>query len=249
MTRASGVDGKSPIGGGASTGTSLTAVRLLLAFLNVSQVVARGSAAAAEGNRGLGLTVMGVNPPEGGGAVVDAVEGNGIFVEGVTPDLRRSVPGGCASPFREGRAADGAACADSSRLGESLSGRCVEAAARKGSETEASWGRPSTASATRRKSRRAARHSFSFFESKAQSPASVGTPRAVQNIVFLHKVGSLVNICIVRSLRENRILIVDVVALADIVAVVDRGFVLISISARGSFAMRVHTKSLSYIMT
>jgi hypothetical protein len=70
----------------------------------------------------------------------------------------------------------------------------------------------------------------------------VGTPRAVQNIVFLHKFVSLENICIVRSLRENRILIdVTVVMLAEIAVDVDRGFVLISISARGPFAMRVHT--------
>ena len=84
--------------------------------------------------------------------------------------------------------------------------------------------------------------------SNAQSPASVGTPRAVQNIVFLHTLGSLVNICIVRSLRENRIRMVDV-ALAEMAVVVDRGFVLISISPRGSFAMRVHTKVFSYTMT
>jgi hypothetical protein len=99
---------------------------------------------------------------------------------------------------------------------------------------------PSTASTMFRKSKRAARPSFSSFESKAQSPASVGTPRAVQNIVFLHNLGSLENTCIVRNLRENRILIAAAV-LAEIAAFVDRGFVLISMSARGSFAMRVHT--------
>jgi len=114
---------------------------------------------------------------------------------------------------------------------------------------EESRGRPSTASTTRKKSRRAVRHSFSFFVSSAQSPASVGTPRAVQNIVFLHMLGSLENVCIVRSLRENRIRMVDVGLAEEIAAVVDRGFVLISISARGSFAMRVHTKVLSYTMT
>ena len=41
---------------------------------------------------------------------------------------------------------------------------------------------------------------------------------------------------------------VDVV-LEEIAAVVDLGFVLISISARGSFAMRVHTKVFSYTTT
>jgi hypothetical protein len=71
-------------------------------------------------------------------------------------------------------------------------------------------------------------------------------PRAVQNIVFLLKLGALENICIVRSLREKRILVVAVV-LAEIVAVVKRGFVLISMSARGSFAMSVHTKVPSYM--
>jgi hypothetical protein len=74
-------------------------------------------------------------------------------------------------------------------------------------------------------------------------------PRAVQNIVFLHKLVSLENICIVRSLRENRILIAVVVLGAEMAAVVDRGFVLISMSARGSFAIRVHTKLPSYMTT
>ena len=62
----------------------------------------------------------------------------------------------------------------------------------------------------------------------------------MQNMLFLHCLGPLDKICIVRSLRENRILIV-VVVLAETVAVVIRGLVLISMSARGSFAMRVHT--------
>jgi hypothetical protein len=200
---------------------------VLLAFLDVS-LLARGM---AEGNRGRGLTVtvMGVGRVEGG--TVD--EGNGII--DVVADLGRLAPGGYASFSRWGGTADAAKCA-ASRLVECLV--CRSAGTDKGSE--ASRGRPSTASTTRRKSRRAAKHSFSFAESNAQSPASEGTPRAVQNIVFLHKFVSLENICIVRSLRENRILI-DVVMLAEIVVDVDRGFVLISISARGPFAMRVHT--------
>ena len=165
--------------------------------------------------------------------VVDVVAGLG----------RVMAPGGLyTSLSRRGGAADGTGCVDS-RLVEGLGSRSVETS-NKGSEE--SRGRPSTASTMRKKSRRADRHSFSFFVSNAQSPASVGTPRAVQNIVFLHTLGSLENICIVRSLRENRIRVVDV---AEIAAVVDRGFVLISISARGSFAMRVHTKALSYTMT
>lgn len=98
MARASEDNDESPAGG-AGAGTSLTAVRLLLAFLNVS-LVARGR--AAEGNRGRGLTVMGVNPPEGCGVVADAdAEGNGIAV-GVVANLGRPVPGGYTSLFRGG---------------------------------------------------------------------------------------------------------------------------------------------------
>jgi hypothetical protein len=207
----------------------------------------RGSGRAAEGNRGRGLTVMWDDALEGGSAVA---AGDGIVLVGVAAaGLRRPLPGGNASLFRRGNdSADGTGCA-ASRLVEDLGTRrsAETVTAHNGSEVPRG-SRPSTASATRRKSRRAARHSFSFFESKAQSSASVGTARAVQNIVFLHTVGSLENICIVRSLRENRILIVDV-AVAEITAVVDRGFVLISISARGSFAMRVHTKVPSYMTT
>jgi hypothetical protein len=225
----------------------------LLVFLNVSVspplvvvvvvvvVVARGR---AEGNRGRGLMVMWDDALEGGSAVA---AGNGIVLVGVAAGLRRPVPGGYASLFRRGKSADGTGSCAASRLVEDLGRRSAETlTAHRGSEVPR--GRPSTASTTRRKSRRAARHSFSFFESKAQSSASAGMPRAVQNIVFLHTVGSLENICIVRSLRENRILIVDV-AIEEITAVVDRRFVLISISARGSFAMRVHTKVPSYMTT
>ena len=168
------------------------------------------------------------------------------MVVDVAAGLGREVaPGGWYTLLsRRGGTADNKGSV-ASRLVEGLGRRSVETPD-KGSEE--SRGRPSTASTTRKKSRRAVRHSFSFFVSNAQSPASVGTPRAVQNIVFLHMLGSLENVCIVRSLRENRIRMVDV-ALAEIAAVVDRGFVLISISARGSFAMRVHTKALSYTMT
>jgi hypothetical protein len=241
---------------------SLTAV--LLAFLSVSQllaVVARGRA-AAEGNRGRGLTVMwwvvvgGVDLSEGAGAVVVDAEGSdGTTAVGVAAaDLGSVGRGGCTSlswRWRKGTSGDGTVCAASCLdvVGLGLDGRSAEMADKGSGSGASSRGRPSTASATRRKSRRAAKHSFSFFESKAQSPASAGTPRAVQNIVFLHEVGSLVNICIVRSLRENRIRILVDVALAEIATVVARGFVLISISARGSFAMRVHTKVPSYMTT
>ena len=218
-------------------GASPTAV--LLALLNVS-LLARST---AEGNRGRGLTVTWVGRVEGGGAVAED-KGNGI-IEIAAAGLGRLAFGGYASLSRRG-AVGGAVCA-ASRLVECFDSRSAETA-HKGSEAETSRGSPSTASTTRRKSRRVARHSFSFVESDAQSPASLGTPRAVQNIVFLHKLVSLVNTCIVRSLRENRILMA-VIVLAEIAAVVDRGFVLISISARGSFAMRVHTNLSSYMTT
>lgn len=107
-------------------------------------------------------------------------------------------------------------------------------------------GIPSSTSTMRKKSRRAARHSFSFFDRRVQSSASTGTPRAVQNIVFLETLGALENICIVRSLRENRTLLAAVV-LAEIAEVVDREPALISTSARGSLAMSVHTKVPSYM--
>lgn len=170
---------------------------------------------------------------EVGGTVT---EGNGII--DVAADLGILALGGHGSLSRRGGTA-------ASRLVECFDSRSAE---RAGKGSEAPRGSPSTASTTRKKSRRAARHSFSFAESIAQSPASAGMPRAVQNIVFLHKLVSLENICIVRSLRENRILIV-VVVLVGIVVVVVRGFVLISMSARGSFAMRVHTNLSSYMTT
>jgi hypothetical protein len=211
---------------------------VLLAFLNVS-LLARST---AEGNRGRGLTVTRVERVEAGGAVD---EGNGI-IEVAAAGLRRLALGKHAPLSRRGGAVGGTVDA-ASRLVGCLDSRSA-GTAHNGSEAEASRGSPSTASTTRRKSRRVARHSFSFVESDAQSPASLGTPRAVQNIVFLHKLVSLENICIVRSLRENRILMA-VVVLAEIAAVVDREFVLISMSARGSFAMRVHTKLPSYMTT
>jgi hypothetical protein len=235
---ASDDDGGSLTSGRGCGGASPTAV--LLALLNVS-LLARST---AEGNRGRGLTVTWVGRVEGGGAVAED-KGNGI-IEIAAAGLERLALGGYASLSRRGGAVGGAVCA-ASRLVECFDSRSAETA-RKGSEAETSRGSPSTASTTRRKSRRVARHSFSFVESDAQSPASLGTPRAVQNIVFLHKLVSLVNICIVRSLRENRILMA-VIVLAEIVAVVDRGFVLISMSARGSFAMRVHTNLSSYMTT
>ncbi len=107
-------------------------------------------------------------------------------------------------------------------------------------------GIPSSASTMRKKSRRAARHSFSCLDRRVQSSASTGTPRAVQNMVFLDIPGALENICIVRSLRENLILSAAVVL--EIAAVVNRELALISTSARGSFAMSVHTKAPSYKM-
>ena len=225
---ASDDDGSSPGGGGGDDDcASPTAV--LLAFLSVSLPARR----TVEGKRGRGLTVTWDGRLEG------AVEGNGII--DVDADLGRLAFGGYVSLSRRGRAGG----ARASRLVECFD--CFSAeTANKGSDS--SRGSPSTASTTRKKSRRAAKHSFSFAESIAQSPASEGKPRAVQNIVFLHKLVSLENICIVRSLRENRILIV-VVVLAEIAGVVDRGFVLISMSARGSFAMRVHTKLPSYMTT
>lgn len=107
-------------------------------------------------------------------------------------------------------------------------------------------GIPSSTSTTRKKSRRAARHSFSCFDRRVQSSASTGTPRAVQNMVFLDTLGALENICIVRSLRENRILLAAAV-LPEIAEVVDRELALISMSARGSLAMSVHMKAPSYM--
>jgi hypothetical protein len=216
-------DAGSPSGGGASP----TAV--LLAFLNVSLL----ERSTAEGNRGRGLTVTLVGRVEGGGT--DA-EDNGII--DVAADLGMLALEGHGSLSRRGATA-------ASRLIECFD---VRSAGTVGKGSDVPRGSPSTASTTRRKSRRVAKHSFSLVESNAQSPASVGMPRAVQNIVFLHKLVSLENICIVRSLREKRILMV-VVVLAEIAAVADRGFVLISMSARGSFAMRVHTNLSSYMTT
>jgi hypothetical protein len=227
-------DDRSPNGG--CGGASPTAV--LLAFLNVSLLVR----STAEGNRGRGLTVTWVGRVEGCGAV-DEGEGNRIK-EVAAAGLGRLALGGYVSLSWRGGTAGATVCA-ASRLVECCDSRPAETA-HKGSKE--SRGSPSTASTTRRKSRRVAKHSFSFVESDAQSPASLGTPRAVQNIVFLHKLVSLENICIVRSLRENRILMA-VVVLAEIVALVDREFVLISMSALGPFAMRVHTKLPSYMTT
>ena len=68
----------------------------------------------------------------------------------------------------------------------------------------------------------------------------------MQNMVFLETLGPLENICIVRSLRENRILL-DTVELSEIAEDVDREVALISMSARGSLAMSVHMKVPSYI--
>ena len=69
----------------------------------------------------------------------------------------------------------------------------------------------------------------------------------MQNMVFLDIFGALENICIVRSLRENRILVVAV-ELPEMSEVVDRELALISTSARGSLAMSVQTKVPSYMM-
>ena len=70
----------------------------------------------------------------------------------------------------------------------------------------------------------------------------------MQNMVFLDILGALENICIVRSLRENRILLAAVVLpVTEIVEVVDRVLALISTSARGSLAMSVHMKVPSYM--
>lgn len=91
-------------------------------------------------------------------------------------------------------------------------------------------GTPSNASTMRKKSRRAARHSFSGIDRRDQSSASTGTPRAVQNMDFLDTLGPLENICIVRSLRENRILLAAV-ELPERAEVVDRELALISTSA------------------
>lgn len=221
--RSASDDGE-PAGGGAS----LTAV--LLTFLNVS-LVARGK---AEGNRGRGLTATWIDRLEGGAAV----EGDGAA--GVI-DFGRPSLGGDTSLSRRGTTIDAAECAVS-RLVSCLDGRSVAAV----NNGEQSRGNPSTASTVRKKSRRAARHSFSWVDSEAQSPASVGTPRALQNMLFLHCLGPLEKTCIVRSLRENRILIVTAGS-AEMVVVVNRELVLTSRSARGSFAMRVHTNVSSYI--
>ena len=214
------------LGGGAS----LTAV--LLAFLNVS-LVARGK---AEGNRGRGLMVTWIDWLAGGGKVEDD-EAVG------STDVGMVAFGETVSPPWHGATA-GCMGRGESRAIKHLGGSPAEEVV---IVSGLPRGIPSSASTTRKKSRRAARHSFSWLDRRVQSSASTGTPRAVQNMVFLDTLGPLENICIVRSLRENRILLAAV-ELPEITEVVDRELALISTSARGSLAMSVHMKVPSYIM-
>jgi len=98
-------DGVSPDDdSGGMTGASLTAV--LLAFLNVASLLARGR---AEGNRGRGLMVTLVDRPEDGGAV----DGGSDGIVDVATDLQELAGGEDESLSGRRGTADGRECAAS----------------------------------------------------------------------------------------------------------------------------------------